>query len=238
MDDVKKSARRAGWLYLLAGLPAPFAYLYVPGRLIVKGDASASAERVRASGMLLRLAIAGELWNAVLVVFAVLALYRLFKDVSERLSLLMAVLFLVSVPLSIINPLTHVAALLLVNGAADLAAFDVRQLDALAYLCLRLHGHGLVLAQIFWGLWLFPLGLVVMRSGFVPRALGALVMVAGAGYVAASFSTVVVPAIAPRVTPLGMALGAGELPLILWLVVFGAKARPAAAPVVPHPPRS
>jgi hypothetical protein len=147
MDDLKKQARKAGWLYLLAGAPAPFAYIYVPNALIVSGDASATADRVRGSETLLRLAIAGELWNAVVIIFALLALYRLFKGVSESLSLLMTILFLVSVPVSLVNPLNHVAALVLASGPRYLSSFDSRQLDSLTYFFLRLHGHGLVIAS-------------------------------------------------------------------------------------------
>src|SRR6266849_691181 len=127
-----------------------------------------------ASETLLRLGIASELIGFIIFIFVVLALYRLFKAVNEKHALAMAILLLVSIPISLLNVLNEIAALVLVSGADFLSAFETRQLDALAYLFLRLHSQGFVVAEIFWGLWLFPLGLLVIRSGFIPRVLGFL----------------------------------------------------------------
>ena len=103
MDSTKSLARRAGLLYILASSTAPFAYLYVPRVLLVQNDALATADRVRASEGLLRAAIYCELYGATLLVFATLALYQLFKRVDQKTSTLMAVLMLVSVPISYVN---------------------------------------------------------------------------------------------------------------------------------------
>src|SRR5450631_4480111 len=105
MNSTKKQARFAGLLYLLACLPAPFALIYVPGKLIAPGDATATANHVRASATLLRLGMAGELINAVGFIFVVFALYRLLKGVNERHALLMVILFVISVPISFLNVL-------------------------------------------------------------------------------------------------------------------------------------
>lgn len=232
MDDLKKQARKAGWLCLLQGLPAPFALLYVPKALIVQGDPSATADRIRASETLLRLSIAGELWNAVLIIPAVLALYHLFKGVSERLSTAMTILFLVSVPVMLVSVLNHVAALIVASGPAYLSSFDQHQLDSVTYFFMRLHGQGLIIAQIFWGLWLFPYGMVAMRSGFIPRALGASLMIAGAGYVVASMTALTLPALSPTVTPIGMTLGVCELPILAWLLIWGARVKPTKTAIL------
>src|SRR6184192_1523094 len=171
MNSTKKPARFAGLLYLLASLPAPFALIYVPGKLIVPGDAVATADHIRASETLFRLGIASELFGFIIFIFVVLALYRLFKAVDKKHALAMATLILISIPISLFNVLNEIAALVLASGAKFLSVFETRQLDALAYLFLRLHGQGFVVAQIFWGLWLFPFGIVVIRSGFIPRVL-------------------------------------------------------------------
>src|SRR6266513_4068006 len=160
MNSTKKQARFAGLLYLLASLPAPFYLIYVPGKLIVPGDAVATADHVRASGTLLRFSIASELISSIVFIFVVLALYRLLKGVNKKHALAMVILLLVSIPISLLNALNDIAALILVSGADFLSAFDKRQLDALAYLFVRLHGQGFVVAQIFWGLWLFPYGIL------------------------------------------------------------------------------
>ena len=168
MNSTKKQARIAGLLYLLASIIGFFCLAYVPGKLIVSGDATATANHIRASETILRFGIASELTSFIIFIFVVLALYRLFKAVSEKHAVAMATLLLVSIPISLLNVLNEVAALILVSGADFLSAFEKGQLDALAYLFLRLHGQGFVVAEIFWGLWLFPFGILVIRSGFIP----------------------------------------------------------------------
>src|SRR5713101_7920467 len=221
MNSIKKQARFAGMLYLLASIPAPLGLIYVPSKLIVSGDATGTANHIRASETLFRLGIARELCGSIMFIFVVLALYRLFKRVSEKHALAMAILLLVSIPISLLNVLNDIAALVLVSGANFLSAFETRQLDALAYLFLRLHSQGFVVAEIFWGLWLFPFGVLVIRSGFIPRVLGFLLFIAGFGYVASSFTSFLLSA--PFVDRFASVLTLGELPIIFWLLIWGAK---------------
>ena len=223
MNSTKKQARRAGLLYLLASIPAPFALIYVPNSLIVPGDATATANHIRAAETLFRLGIVSELFGFIMFVFVVLALYRLFKGVNEKHALAMAVLLLISLPISFLNVLNEIAALILVSGADFLSVFETRQLEALAYVFLRLHGQGFVVAQIFWGLWLFPFGVLVIRSGFIPRVLGFLLFIAGFGYVASSFTSLLLPPYAHLVDRFAGLLELGELPIIFWLLIWGAK---------------
>jgi Domain of unknown function (DUF4386) len=226
MKPIKQQARFAGLLYLLASIPAPFALIYVPSKLIVSGDVTATANHVRASETLFRLGIASELIGFIIFIFVVLALYHLFKGVNEKYALAMAILLLVSIPISLLNVLNDIAALVLVSGADFLSAFEKGQLDALAYLFLRLHGQGFIVAQIFWGLWLFPFGILVIRSGFIPRVLGYLLFIAGFGYLVSSFAALLLPQYARLVDQFTMVLTAGELPIIFWLLIWGAKDQP------------
>jgi len=219
----KKQARIAGLLYLLASIPAFFAWIYVPNKLIVTGDATATANHVRASETLLRLSIGSELIGLILFIFVVLALYQLFKPVSEKHALAMATLLLISLPISFLSVVNEMAALIVVSGASFLSGFDQRQLDTLAYLFFRLHGQGLVVAQIFWGLWLFPFGVLVIRSGFIPRFLGYLLFIAGVGYIANSFAALLLPAQRDLVARFADILQMAELPIIFWLLIWGAK---------------
>jgi hypothetical protein len=223
MNSIKKQARVAGLLYLLASIPAPFALIYVPNTLIVPGDATATANHVRAYEILFRLGIVSELFGFIMFIFVVLALYRLFKPVNEKHALAMAILLLVSIPISLLNVLNDIAALVLVSGADFLSVFNRGQLDALAYLFVRLHGQGFVVAQIFWGLWLFPFGVLVIRSGFIPRFLGFLLFIAGFGNVASSFTSLLLPPYAHLVDQFASVLTAAELPIIFWLLIWGAK---------------
>jgi len=235
MNSTKKQARVAGLLYLLASIIGFFCLAYVPGKLIVSGDATATANRIRASETLLRLGIASELIAFTIFIFVVLALYRLFKAVSEKHAMAMATLLLISIPISLLNLLNEIAALVLVSGASFLSAFEKGQLDALAYMFLRLHGQGFIVAQIFWGLWLFPFGILVIRSGFIPRFLGYLLFIAASGYLASSFTSLLLPSYRHLVDQFAMVLEAGELPIIFWLLIWGAKVpldRPPLDPAI------
>ena len=224
MDSTRSIARRAGLLYVLASSAAPFSYLYVPDSLIAQGGALATADRVRASEGLLRAAIIGELSSATLLVFAALALYRLFKDVDQKTSALMAAMMLVSVPISYVNALSHIAPLVLLKSPAIAAVLDPGQVAAQVTLFLRLHNYGLVINQIFWGLWLFPIGALVMRSGFIPRWLGVPLFFAGTGYVLNSLGMLVLPPSLRWITANLQALGVGELPFFsFYLLIWGAR---------------
>lgn len=237
MSRVQKQARTAGLLYLLMAIVAPIGLVYVPSRLFVPGNVLATAENIRNSWWLVRLGIVSELVHQTIAIFLVLALYRLFKEVHEGLARQMVVLgALVSVPIVFVNVLNEVAALTLVGGAEFLPALGKPQLDALAYLFLHLHGQGIVVASIFWGLWLFPFGLLVIRSGFIPRVLGALLLIAGAAYLVTSLTTLSLPDYAPVVSRFVSPLVAAELPIIFWLLIWGAKTRHSSSssePLVP-----
>src|SRR5712692_1264685 len=162
MNPTKKQARIAGLWYFLLGITAPIGLVYVPGKIIVPGNAAATADHLRASESLVRIGIGSELFHQVIGIFLVLALYRLFKAVNEKHAVLMVIFSLLSVPIMFLNVLNDIAALVLVSGADFLSVFEKHQLDALAYLFLRLHGHGLLVDSIFWGLWLFPFGILVI----------------------------------------------------------------------------
>jgi hypothetical protein len=228
MPSTKQLAHRAGFLYLLMAFSAPYGLMYVPSRLIVSGDAAATAERVRSGEAILRLGIASELFHQAVGVFLVLALYRLFRPVDDVLAKhLVALGALVSVPIMFVNVLNEIAASTLMRGADFLAAIDGPQREALGYLFLRLHSRGVDVASIFWGLWLFPFGLLVIRSRFLPRVLGYLLLVAGVGYLAAATAKLVLPQYVGAIGKVALPLEMGELPIILWLAIRGAR-EPAA----------
>src|SRR5205814_293577 len=165
--------------------------------------------------------------HQIIGVFLVLALYRLFKAVNETHATQMVILgALVSVPIVFVNVLNEIAALVLASGADFLSVFSKPQLDSLAYLFVRLHSRGITVASIFWGLWLFPFGLLVIRSGFIPRFLGYLLFVAAIGYIANSLAALLLPAQRQVVAQFADILQMTELPIILWLLIWGAKDRP------------
>ena len=209
-------ARVAGILYLIANLFAPFTLLYLPSRLIVRGDAAVTASNIMASESLFRFGIVLNLFTFIGQIFLVLALYQLLNVVNKNMASLMVIFSLLAVPIAMLNELTQFAALLLLSGADYLKGFTIEQLQALAYLFLRLHSQGLNIAQIFWGLWLFPMGYLVFKSGFLPRILGILLMIACFGYVIQSFA-----AFLGYNVSIIFFTGWGELLLLLWLLIKG-----------------
>ncbi len=137
----------------------------------------------RVAGLLFRLGIASELISATGFIFLALALYRLFESVDRGQASLMVVLVLVSVPISFLAVVSELGALTVLSGADFLSVLGGPQREALALVFVRTHGQTLLVNEIFWGLWLVPLGVLVMRSGFAPRVIGALLILAGAAYI-------------------------------------------------------
>jgi hypothetical protein len=221
-----RSARIAGLLYALMGLPAPFSLIYIPNKLIVAGNAAATAGNVSGHEMLFRAGIGLTLASAVGFIFLVLALYRLLSGVDKAHAALMVVLVSVSVAVTFLNEVNNIAALTLFRGADYLSVFDQPQREALGLFFLRLHHHGLIVDQIFWGLWLFPFGLLVMRSRFLPRALGLLLLVNGMAYVAVSVTSLVAPDFLRVVSLATLPALLGELWIMLWLLIKGVRVPP------------
>ena len=209
-------ARVAGFLYLIANIFAPFTLLYLPSRFIVRGDAAATANNVIASESLFRFGIVGNLFTFIANIFLALALYQLLKVVNKNMASLMVILFLVGVPIAMLNELTQLAILQLLGGADYLKAYPTDQLQALAYLLLRLHDQGLLIAHIFFGLWLLPMGYLVFKSGFIPKIVGVLLVIAGVGYVVQSFA-----AFLGYNVNIILFTGLGELVFLLWLLIKG-----------------
>jgi hypothetical protein len=228
LNSTKKTARVAGLLYVLTSIPGVFCLLYIPSRFIVRGDAAATADRILTSETVFRIGIVSELIGFTGFIFVAIALYRLLHGVNKAHTSLMVILILVSIPISLLNVLNEIAALTLIRGADYLSAFTKPQRDGLAMMFLRLHDYGVDVAQIFWGLWLVPFGILVFKSGFLPRILGALLIIACFGYVSNSLGAFgVLPRAVSRVVG---QLTIGELPIVFWLLIRGAKDQPLGEP--------
>jgi uncharacterized protein DUF4386 len=231
MDSIKKQARVAGFLYLLLVVFAPFRLLYIPSALIVRGNATATANNIAAHETLFRLGIVSDLLCGTILIFLVLALYRLFKGVDQKLAVLMVIVGgVLPAAIDFFNVVNDAAALLFVRGADFLSVFDKPQRDALAMLFLRLHRQEIVGAESLWGLWLFPLGLLVFRSRFLPRFLGVWLIVNGFAYLIMSLTGLLIPQYEEMVSNIAFPALLGEMALMLWLVIKGAKEQALAAP--------
>jgi hypothetical protein len=223
MSPTRNPGRFAGWLYLLTSIIGVFAMIYVPGKLIVDGNAAATADNISAFETLFRLGIAGELIGQAGFIFVALALYDLLKGVNRRHASLMVTLIVVSIPIAFLNELNSIAALVLVRGADFLSLFEKPQRDALAMLFINLHNHGFGVAEIFWGLWLFPLGLLVYRSRFLPRFLGVWLAIGGFANVILSLTGLLLPQYQHKVFTYSQPAFFGEVAFMLWLVIKGAR---------------
>jgi hypothetical protein len=225
MSSTRNQGRFAGLLYVLASIAGFFAMGYVPGKLIVHGNAEVTASNIAASETLFRLGIAGELIGYAGFIFVALALYDLLKGINRRHASLMMGLIVVSVPIAFLNELNSIAALALVRGADFLSVIEKPQREALAMLFLNLHFHGFVVAEIFSGLWLFPLALLVYRSRFLPRFLGVWLGLAGFAWVIMSLTGILLPQYYDKVYTLTQPAVIGEIAFMLWLLIKGATPR-------------
>jgi len=223
MHTTKKAARVAGAVYLSLVLTAPFSLLYVPGKLIVRGNAAATASNILAHETLFRLCIVSELLSSVIFICLGLALYRLLSGVNKTWAGAMLALVLVSAAVGFLNVLNYVAALTLIHGTDFLGAFETPQRYALGMLFLRLHGQGEMMNEIFWGLWLFPFGLLVFRSGFLPRFLGVWLMLACFVWLALSLTALLFPPYYEAAFKMAQPVLFAELAIMLWLLIKGAK---------------
>jgi hypothetical protein len=219
---MRNPGRFAGFLYLIGSIPGFFALLYVPSKLFVHGNPAATAHNITAHETLFRWAIATDLTAQAFFIFVAFALYYLLKGVDKRLATLMLVLYLVSVPISFVNEINSVAALLMARGADFLAALDEQQRITWMRFFLDLRGTGFDIAGIFWGLWLFPLGLLVYRSKFIPRIIGALLMIGCFAYLGNSFASIVYPDSADAVARILNPIQLVEMIFMLWLLIRGA----------------
>ncbi len=223
MNSLKKTARMAGFLYLAHFAAFFFADNGVHSTAIGSGDAAAMAHNIVASEWLFRVGFVSFLLTAVFFLLSAWALYVLLKPVNKDLALLFVLLNLGGVAIWCINQLGEFAALLLLSGADYLKVFQADQLQALAMLFLNLYKNGFMIAQIFLNLWLFPLGYLVFKSGFLPRVLGILLIIDGFAMLIWFFQFFFFPGY-EAISTLGLAVGfIAEGSLCLWHLIKGAK---------------
>jgi len=212
-------------------LTAPFSLIYVPSKLIVRGNAAATADNILSHETMFRLSIMGDLVGQVIFICLAIALYRLLRDVNKTWAWLMVSFVLVSAAVGFLNTLNNVAALILFRGGEFLTVFDAAQREALGMLFIRLHSQGQFIDEIFWGLWLFPFGLLVFRSGFLPRFLGIWLIIACFAWIALSITAQFFPTHYSAAFAWLQPAFFAEMAIMLWLLIRGAnvKALPAQA---------
>lgn len=216
-------ARTGGVLYLIIIVVGLLGQTFVRGRLIVPGDATATAEKILSSELLLRGSIAAELF-LLLTATVVLALifYVLLRPVSRNLALLAVLFNLVAITVEAVNKLNILETLSLLANADYLRVLNPEQLHALAYLSIQSEAYGFGVSLIFFGCECLILGYMIFRSGYISKVVGGLMQIAGLCYLTNSFALIVSPSLAAQLIP-AILLPAfiGELSLCLWLIVKG-----------------
>jgi len=224
MNTNKKTARMAGFLYLIYMVITIVADKLARSPLIVLGDAATTARNIMASAWQFRIGFVSDLVGAVLFLLTAWALYVLLKPVNKNLALLFLLLNLGGVAVWCFSDLFLIASQLLVSGADYLKVFQADQLQALSMLSLYIYKNGFWgIAQIFFSAWLFPLGYLVFKSGFLPRILGVVLMVECFCWLMYPIQFFFFPGNVV-LTYLSSAAGfIGEFSLMLWLLIMGAK---------------
>ena len=231
MDSIKKRARIAGALYVFTSIIGVIRLMIIPRILIVRGDAKATADNIAAHESLFRLGIFTDLVAATLFIFVTLALYYLLKDVNQGLAVLMVILGgLMVTPLFFVNTVNDAGALMFARGGDFLTVFDKPQRDAMVMLFVSLHDQLIWANAFFWGLWLFPLAVLVYKSGFLPRLIGVWLIIAGLAWLAFSFTRIVVPQYDWVIEKIFNPASFGEIVFMFWLLIRGAKQLPAGQP--------
>ncbi|MGA9292570.1 MAG: DUF4386 domain-containing protein [Ignavibacteriaceae bacterium] len=230
MSPNKNTARLAGLLYFIWILTGVYGIFFLPSQTFVEGDAAATANKVLSNEFLFRTGIVNDIISNTLWVFMALILYRLFKPVNERYSKLLVALVLVQIPAMFFMEAFNISSLMLFKGKI-LNSFESAQRQDLAMMFLGFNGYIALVLETFWGLWLFPFGQLVYKSGFIPRILGIFLILNGAAYVVHSFTSLLFPGYQAAVRLFAFPFWIlGEISIMLWLLIKGVKTvQPEAA---------
>ena len=223
MNERKKAARVAGLWYLLLAITSGYSWMYIT-RTFVPGDAVVTTNNIFATESQYIVSIIGNIVSQISFVFLALTLYRLLKKVNESQAGLMLTLVLVSVPIMFVNIIFQTGAFVILNRADYMKVFTANQIAAFVTMFIHLDVIGVHIVEIFWGLWLFPLGCLVYKSEFIPKFIAALLVISGAGYIVGSLTSLVIPDIYMMIEKyLSIPEALGELVMLFWLLIKGVR---------------
>jgi len=223
ITSLKKTARVAGMLYLAIVFTSLYAHIYVPLQIWVNGDAAATGNNILANEFLFRACVVVSLVEVIILLFLALVLHRLFKQVNDHLARLMVALAGVQIPIAFVLGAFKLTSLMILKGEVA-STFSTAQLPDMAILFLEITRYGGITLELLSGLWLFPFGMLVYRSRFIPRVFGVLLIIAGIGYTVDSFTFMLIPNYHAYTQVAALLFsGIGELSIILWLLIKGLK---------------
>ena len=229
MAMTRATARQIALFYLLMALPGVPSLTYLPSTFVVTGDAAATAQRITESILTYRVIVLGALVSMVFFLILAWSLYHLFEEVDRKQARLLVIFVLVSVAMGVIDVTLLLAPLALQGSASSLSAFTKAQLDALTLGIFKVRTVLLQVDETFWGLWLLPFGILVIRSGFMPKLIGAFLIVGCFAWLALSATSIVFVHV-DIVEKIAFVLTApGELSVLTWFIVKAVKRQPAEA---------
>lgn len=229
----KRLARIAGLLYLIVGIFGGFAVGYVTPMLYVPGDAATTAGNVVANASLVRFSVIADLLQATVLVFLAMTLYLLLRHVHKNAATAMVIIVVIAATIMCLDKVFQFAALLVAGDTSYTAAFGVAGSNALVLLLLEMHHYGYLIAQIFFGLWLVPLGYLAYKSGMFPKALGVVLVVAGASYLVDMLAAFLVPDFGKQIHVfLTIPPIIAEVWLLVYLLWKGVKVPAQSTPIV------
>jgi len=218
----KNTARLAGFIYLLVVITGIFNLLYVPSQLIVWADAATTVNNIKSNEFLFRSGIAAGVLCYIFFLILPFILFDLFKSVNKVFAVLMVIFAAVSVPLSLFNMIDKFNVLTILSGAQYLDVLTIDQINAKVMLLLKSYNNGIMVIQIFWGLWLFPFGYLAFKSGYVPKIFGVLLMLGCFSYLIKFFGAILYPSI-DIPSYVGRPGSLGEIGICFWLLIMGIK---------------
>jgi Domain of unknown function (DUF4386) len=219
----QKLAKIAGVLYLFIAILGFWGIMYVPSQTVVRDDAAATMSKLLSNEFLFRSGIAGNLASSVIFLFLALTFYRLFKNVNENLAKILVVLVIVQTPVFFISEALNFSALMVAKGEL-MKSFDTIQRQDFVLFLLRTSKYVIIILQIFWGLWLIPLGQLILKSGYLPRIIGILLILAGVCYVIEVMDYILLSEKLSLITNyFAILYSVAELSTVLWLLIKGVK---------------
>jgi hypothetical protein len=219
----KNIARLAGLLYFLLTIQAPIALLYVPSHILVNGNPLATVDNILAHEFLFRLSIISQLASAIIFLYLAFVLYRLFKQVNQfQAGLLVAFVLAQVITTFVFETFSFTSIMIAKNEILQSLQPDMKQ--NLVMLLLKIHSYGITIQEIFWGFWLLPFGILVYRSGFIPKIFAYCLVFGFVCWLGDSVSFILFPAYHPLVSDIVMKVGwIGEMPILFWLLIKGVK---------------
>ncbi len=211
-------ARQAGVLYLILAPLGFFGLMYVPVLLLVANDAAASVMNIQQHELMYRLSILAAFSIQLVQLFIALALFQLFKSVHRIWALLIVLFTVAAMPIALLNELSRIAVLYFIHENSLTELLTGEQLNQAIMFLLGLNEDGIMIAHIFWGAWLLPMGVLIFKSAMVPKWIGVLMIIAFAGYVADTLFWILVP---NETIDIAVYTFWGEIILPLWLVIKG-----------------